>query len=518
MKFVVNTQKKILFILYITLVLCFNLKLLTMENQYQSNTQIESPIESILSDLELEYVQRYQNEKLAYVPYEVMTLLDLFFKKNPSKLSDESFAEINANLKMGLRVVKYSDLKKLVNQLNDSSLNEYKNQLETGEALIDVVFEQPVIKRACCSSRTRICKLFLGKPGPQGPRGPRGFVGPAGGLTGPTGPRGQQGLPGFQGITGNQGLTGNMGLTGSQGIQGVTGNNGFTGNQGITGSQGLTGNQGPTGSQGIQGITGNQGSQGLTGNMGLTGQQGASGFTGQTGNSGLTGMTGVTGYTGATGATGFTGNTGSTGYSGSTGQTGYTGNTGATGQIGFTGFTGATGSQGPIGIQGATGNTGADGTVNLNSAQFVLLGSQPATVAAGQPFTYDTTAVLASPNITATTAVFNPPFTASGTVFTLANPGRYEVNFQATYPTPSGMVLYLGSTIPSMLPLAYTMVGKDVTDTGGQVSGSVIIETTTANSFLSVNAAPGNTSAITVPPNSSTTNQSATTVSFKQIS
>ena len=84
-----------------------------------------------------------------------------------------------------------------------------------------------------------------------------------------------------------------------------------------------------------------------------------------------------------------------------------------------------------------------------------------------------------------------------------------------TYPTPSGVVIYLGSTIPTMLPLPYTMIGNTST---GQVSGSVLVQTTTADSFLSINAAAGNSSAIGIPPNSSTTNESATTVSFKLIS
>jgi len=156
-------------------------------------------------------------------------------------------------------------------------------------------------------------------------------------------------------------------------------------------------------------------------------------------------------------------------------------------------------------------------TSTISAAQYAQSGAQPATVGAGQPFTY-TTAVLTTPGISATTAIFNPPFTTSGTVFTLTNIGRYEVNWQMTYPTPSGVVLYLGSTIPTMLPLAYTMIGKAVTDTGGQVSGSVIIETTTASSFLSVNAAAGNSSAIGIPGDSSTTNTGSTTVSIKQIS
>jgi hypothetical protein len=134
-------------------------------------------------------------------------------------------------------------------------------------------------------------------------------------------------------------------------------------------------------------------------------------------------------------------------------------------------------------------------------------------VAAGQPFTY-TTPVITNPNVTATTAVFTPPFTASGTVFTLGKAGLYEINYQMTYPTDGGVILYEGSTVPSMLPLSYTMIGKTP---DGQVAGSVIVQTSTNSSFVSVNAAAGNAAAIAIPPFSSTTNASATTVSIKQI-
>ncbi len=154
-------------------------------------------------------------------------------------------------------------------------------------------------------------------------------------------------------------------------------------------------------------------------------------------------------------------------------------------------------------------------TVSGLTAQYVQLGAQPGSVAAGQPFTY-TTAVLTTPGITASTGTF-PAFPASGTVFQLANIGRYEVNYQATYPTDGGIVLYTGPDLSAgdMNPLAYTMIGKTP---NGQVNGSVIIQTTTVNSFLAVVAAPGNTAAIQPGPNSSTTNQNATSVSITQIS
>ncbi len=154
-------------------------------------------------------------------------------------------------------------------------------------------------------------------------------------------------------------------------------------------------------------------------------------------------------------------------------------------------------------------------TVSGLSAQYVQLGAQPTTVAAGQPFTY-TTAVLTTPGIIASTGTFAAFPAGSGTVFQLTNIGRYEVNFQSTYTTDGGIVLYTGPTLGAgaMLPLPYTMVGKTP---NGQASNSVIIQTTTANSFLAVVSAPGNATPIIVPANSSTTNQNATTVSIKQI-
>lgn len=174
----------------------------------------------------------------------------------------------------------------------------------------------------------------------------------------------------------------------------------------------------------------------------------------------------------------------------------------------LTNVAGTTG-QVPVWDNSANGfNWAAAPAGTIPSAQYAQLGSQPGSIAAGQAFTYSTT-VLSTPGVTATTTT--PP---GGTIFTLANAGRYEINYQMTYPTDGGVVLYLGATIPTMLPLLYTMIGKTP---DGAVHGSVIIETTSANSFLSVNAAAGNAAAIVVPPNSSTTNQSATTISIKRI-
>ncbi|MDB5254663.1 MAG: Collagen triple helix repeat protein [Candidatus Nomurabacteria bacterium] len=289
------------------------------------------------------------------------------------------------------------------------------------------------------------------------------------------------------------------------------------------------GSAGPTGSTGTQGVSGGRGSDGAAGSNGIPGATGATGNTGTDGTPGSDGIPGSIGLTGITGETGAQGNIGATGAKGDIGNTGLAGNPGTAGAIGTSGSngtngsngaagiigtTGLTGDTGPAGTTGATGLTGLAGTNGaVSSALYVRYGSQPATVGAGQPFTYSTT-ILSTTGITSATAVFNPPFTASGTIFTLTNIGRYEIQYQMSYPTDGGIVLYAGSSLATMAPITYSMVGKSP-DT--PVNGNVIIQTTAVNSVVSVNAAAGNAAAIGIPPNSSTTNQNATTVSFKQI-
>jgi len=206
---------------------------------------------------------------------------------------------------------------------------------------------------------------------------------------------------------------------------------------------------------------------------------------------------------GLPGRNGRPGGPGPPGVPGPQGPVGVPGPQGPLGATGVTGSTGATGIQGPRGVAGGV----------LSVGQYVQLGAQPATVGTSQPFTYTTTQIL-SVDVTPATDVFNPPFTTSGTVFRLGPIGLYEVNFQMTYPTDGGAILYTGATIVAMLPQPYTMVGKTPND---QINGSVVVRTTTVNSFLSVNAAAGNAAAIGIPSNSSTTNMNATTVSIKRI-
>jgi len=264
-----------------------------------------------------------------------------------------------------------------------------------------------------------------------------------------------------------------------------------------------------------------RGCQGPRGCRGLTGATGLPGVPGTAVNTGATGSTGGLGPTGLQGIPGLATNTGATGPTGGLGATGAIGATGLPGSTGNTGSTGA-GSTGATGLAGATGVAGAG--ISISSAQFSQIGAQPSTRQPAQPFVFTTTDLSGAPVITATPTIFGPtsPFFngGDGTLFTLANVGRYEVNYQSYYAENGGIDLYTGATIPAMIPLPYSMIGKKETgvNVGVTQSGSVIIDAVAPNFLLAMVAAAGNAVALTVEPDSSTTNSAATTVSIKQIS
>lgn len=210
-------------------------------------------------------------------------------------------------------------------------------------------------------------------------------------------------------------------------------------------------------------------------------------------------------FRGATGPAGPTGPSG--GPTGPTGPAG--GSTGATGATGAQGATGPSG--GPTGPAGATGAPGAG--VASKASQWSQLGTQPATIAAGQPFTFGTNDVV-NANVLGVTSVQMPPFTASGTIFQLVAAGLYEVNYQSIYSEDGSIVLYYGTIVPAMSRVPYSSVGRTVGAV--QSVGSVYLQAA-ANSFVALCGDTGNSVALTVEPNASTTNQSATTITFKLI-
>lgn len=286
MEYVISKAKKVSLIFSLTMLICSNAKLLLSDNQDLENLQLgESvPVESLLSNQEINYIEMYPGEKLvyilsngqislsdqdqvsiqpgqsveyafsdqelsyiemnageklAYVPDEILTVLASAFGKNPDKLMEQSFSHINESLKCGLRLVRYVDIKRVINQLNESSLINFKKQLKTGDALVGVISDLQAVRGNCCHSRPRRCKLVCCRRGRRGPRGVTGATGPIGpiGATGPAGAAGAQGAPGTPGAAGAVGPIGPRGFTGPTGAAGAAGATGATG---ATGAQGVS--------------------------------------------------------------------------------------------------------------------------------------------------------------------------------------------------------------------------------------------------------------------------------------
>ena len=112
-------------------------------------------------------------------------------------------------------------------------------------------------------------------------------------------------------------------------------------------------------------------------------------------------------------------------------------------------------------------------------AQFSQIGTQPLAILAGNAFAFSTT-IFSVGSIIASTSSY-----PGGTIFTLPNIGYYEISYQMSYPVIGGVVIYVGVTSTSLSALAYTTNNAIV---NGQLSASVLIKTTTINSFLSINS------------------------------
>jgi hypothetical protein len=188
------------------------------------------------------------------------------------------------------------------------------------------------------------------------------------------------------------------------------------------------------------------------------------------------------------------------------------GTNGIDGTNGVNGIDGLNGTNGIDGLNGIDGIDGKDGiSYVISVGMYSQLGSQFESIAAGQPFSFNNE-IISSPSIIIHNNII-PAYTSS-TIFELINIGIYEINYQMSYPTDGGIVLFTGISPLTMTQLPYTMIGKT---TDGQIHGSVIVQTTVNNSFISLNAASNNSAAIVIPPNSSTTNMSSTTISIKQL-
>ena len=101
-------------------------------------------------------------------------------------------------------------------------------------------------------------------------------------------------------------------------------------------------------------------------------------------------------------------------------------------------------------------------------------------------------------------------------LFTLVNVGRYEVNYQLTVNTSAGLIVYLGTTTATMAPVPYTAVAVSILGVSDQLSSSVIIETTTPNSFIAIAVQTTNSGPVFINPTVNS-NPNVSTVSIKQI-
>ena len=259
---------------------------------------------------------------------------------------------------------------------------------------------------------------------------------------------------------------------------------------------------------------------------------------GNTGNTGSQGLTGITGATGPTGATGATGNTGNTGNKGDTGSTGFTGQTGLTGtdrdrlnrqhrqqrahrtdrrdrrdrrdrsnrqhrrhrQPRHTGNTGNTGNTG----QGTTGPTGASGGgASPNYAEFFALSppDNAATVSPGSDIGFPENGPTSG-----TTIVRTGPSS-----FTLANIGTYRVAFDVSVSEGGQLILTLNGA-----DLAYTVFGRAASTS--EIAGETLVQTTAANSVLTVRNPAGNSQALTVTPLAGGTRPSAASLTIEELS
>ena len=164
---------------------------------------------------------------------------------------------------------------------------------------------------------------------------------------------------------------------------------------------------------------------------------------------------------------------------GPAGPQGPIGPQGPQGEPGPTGPQGAVGPAGPIGPQGPAGGV-------LGFADFYALmpTDNPDPIVAGADVSFPQNGPTSATSITR----------ASATSFTLADPGVYQVLFQVSATEGGQLVLTLnGEELP------YTVVGRETGAT--QIVGIALVETTVADSLLTVRNPEGTGDPLTLTPN-----------------
>jgi hypothetical protein len=205
---------------------------------------------------------------------------------------------------------------------------------------------------------------------------------------------------------------------------------------------------------------------------------------GRTGHTGPVGPAGPIGPTGATGAVGPSGGpAGPIGPIGPAGPTGPIGAAGPIGPIGPAGPAGPVGPTGPIGPIGATGPAGSSFALSYADYYALMPGDNSATVAIGADVEFPNDGPFLGGDIART----------GPSSFSLVSIGTYQILFQVSVNEAGQLVISLNN-----LEQTYTTVGR-ATGTS-QLVGMCLIQTTIANSILTIRNPSGNSSALTVTP------------------
>jgi Collagen triple helix repeat (20 copies) len=216
------------------------------------------------------------------------------------------------------------------------------------------------------------------------------------------------------------------------------------------------------------------------------GARGPAGPVGKTGGQGATGTTGAAGTTGATGATGSKGETGARGEMGAKGEPGLRGEPGLPGEPGVQGDPGPQGDTGPQGVQGPQGDPGANGHSQYAEFYALMPPDNSATIAPGDAVEFPedgpSSATIVRQNASS---------------FVLPNIGTYRVSFNVSVEEEGQLELSL-NTGAGAVDLPYTVFGR-ATGTS-QIVGEALVTSTVINSVISVIAAPGNFTALTLDP------------------
>jgi Collagen triple helix repeat (20 copies) len=214
---------------------------------------------------------------------------------------------------------------------------------------------------------------------------------------------------------------------------------------------------------------------------GRRGSRGPAGLAGTAGRQGVIGQTGARGIAGPKGPAGSAGATGGVGSQGATGPVGPAGPAGAVGPAGSLGPAGGIGPAGPQGNTGPPGPAGAAATTA--SAEFFALmpPDNAAVVAPGTDVSFPQDGPASGTTITRT----------GPDTFNLAEIGTYLVSFNVPVDEPGQLTLTLNG-----IGLAYTVSGRATGTT--QITGESLVQTTVANSLLTVRNPAGNPTALTV--------------------